>query len=247
MSTQSSPGSTKGSEIDGMVMVYVPEGSFTMGSNSHIDEQPVHTVYLDAYWIDQTEVTNRMYALCVAAGKCVPPNSSASSTRPDYYGNPDFEDFPVVYVSWNDASAYCAWPGNGTRLPTEAEWEKAARGTEERTYPWGNTIDCSLANYYGCNGDTTAIGSYPSGASPYGALDLVGNVWEWVADWYSDTYYASSPSDNPTGPANGTYRVLRGGAWLDVDDNVRSAVRGWNNPANPYNNFGFRCARGTSP
>jgi len=224
-----------------MVMVYVPEGDFSMGSNSYSDEQPIHIVYLDSFWIDQTEVTNRMYTLCVAAGKCAPPDSSSSYSRSSYYGNPDYGDFPVIYVSWNDASAYCAWADR--RLPTEAEWEKAARGTDERTYPWGNTIDCSLANYYSCVGDTTAVGSYESGKSPYGVYDLAGNIWEWVNDWYSDTYYASLPDRNPTGPSSGDYRVLRGGAWFNGDFYVRSADRYWSSPTLSNYYIGFRCSR----
>jgi formylglycine-generating enzyme required for sulfatase activity len=240
------PGSTWTRPADSMVMVYVPEGEFTMGSNSYPDEQPIHTVYLDAFWIDQTEVTNKMYALCVDAGKCAPPSSSASYTRPDYYGNSQYDDYPVIYVSWNDASAYCDWAD--ARLPTEAEWEKAARGEDGRTYPWGNTSpSCSLANYLGANngcvGDTTAVGSYPSGASPYGAYDMAGNVWEWVADWYSETYYGNSPSSNPTGPSSGDYRVLRGGTWNSVDYSVRSAFRLRYDPAVTYDYIGFRCSR----
>jgi formylglycine-generating enzyme required for sulfatase activity len=192
---------------DGMVMVFVPAGNFLMGSTDgdiaqalqtcpncdFSDEKPQHTVYLDSFWVDQTEVTNRMYALCVAAEKCDPHSNSSSSTHSNYYGNSEYDDYPVIYVSWNDASDYCAWAGGDVydvRLPTEAEWEKAARGTDGRTYPWGNdSPSCSAANYSGCVGDTTAVGSYESGQSPYGAYDLAGNVWEWVADWYSGTYY----------------------------------------------------------
>jgi len=203
---------------DGMVMVYVPEGEFEMGTSDeqrdrlieeniwdsryNDNEQPVHTVYLDAFWIDQTEVTNGQYALCVADGACQEPHSSASKTRISYYGNPEFKDYPVTYVDWYMAEAYCAWAGR--RLPSEAEWEKTARGTDERLYPWGDEIDSTLANYGGYsreNSDTTAVGSYPNGASPYGALDMAGNVWEWVADVYDFTYYSNSPTENPLGPA----------------------------------------------
>jgi formylglycine-generating enzyme required for sulfatase activity len=194
-------GSTKMSEIDGMEMVYVPAGEFEMGSgNGKDDEKPVHTVYLDAFWIDQTEVTNGMYARCVNAGKCDPPNLSRSYSRESYYGNSEFDNYPVIYVSWIDADYYCDWAGR--RLPTEAEWEKAASWDEEskkkHTYPWGDSIDCSMVNYRGkdgvCIGDTTEVGSYENGKNPYGLYDMAGNVWEWVADWYLESYYRSDPS-----------------------------------------------------
>ena len=228
---------------DGMVMVYVPEGEFEMGTSDeqrdhwiekygwdpdwNYNEQPIHTVYLDAFWIDRTEVTNGQYALCVAEGACQEPSSSESAKRTSYYGNPEFQDFPVVYVDWYMAKAYCAWAGR--RLPTEAEWEKAARGTDGRTYPWGEGIDSTLANYGGtdCKDcDTTAVGSYLTGASPYGALDMAGNVWEWVADEYDNRYYLNSPSENPPGPSfDGTMRVYRGGPWNGTTNTTRSATR----------------------
>jgi len=245
-------GSKWTSPVDNMVMVYVPEGDFSMGSdNIRLDERPVHTVYLDAFWIDQTEVTNRMYALCVAEGACQPPTNSSSRGRSSYYGNPEFDNYPVSYVDWNMAEAYCRWAGR--RLPTEAEWEKAARGTDGGTYPWGNSPPtCTLASLpslgYGkssCVEATTAVGSYLAGASPYGALDMAGNVWEWVNDWYSGTYYNQSPASNPTGPASGDYRVLRGVSWGNNVDNVRSAYRFGGNPtiySSPYI-LGFRCSR----
>jgi formylglycine-generating enzyme required for sulfatase activity len=230
-----------------MVLVYVPAGEFTMGSkDGGSDAQPVHTVYLDAYWIDQTEVTNAMYAKCVAAGKCQPLSSNASHTRSSYYNNTQYANYPVVYVDWNDAQTYCAWAGR--RLPTEAEWEKAARGTDGRIYPWsGYSPTCSLANYWtmdgSCIGDTIKVGSYLAGASPYGALDMAGNVWEWAADWYAENYYASSPLSNPTGPASGQVRVLRGGSWGDSVDDIRSAFRFRFNPDKANSYQGFRCSR----
>ena len=233
---------TETPEIDGMTMLYVPAGEFQMGSdNGERDEKPVHTVYLDAFWIDQSEVTNAMYAKCVEARECDPPSSTGSRTRESYYGNAEFGDYPVIYVSWNDAVAYCEWAER--RLPTEAEWEKAARGTDERTYPWGNTIDSSYANYNSNVGDTMAVGSYEKGASFYGAYDMAGNVWEWIADWYGSDYYASSPSSNPTGPDSGSARVLRGGAWVNYNDFARSAYRGRGDPASSNVNLGFRCSR----
>ena len=246
---------------DGMVMVYVAEGEFEMGTSDeqrdrlveenvwdedwNYNEQPIHTVYLDAFWIDRTEVTNGQYALCVAEGACQEPDSSESDKRISYYGNPEFKDFPVVYVDWYMAEAYCAWAGR--RLPTEAEWEKAARGTDGRTYPWGEGIDSTLANYDGSgrgNSDTTAVGSYITGASPYGALDMAGNVFEWVADEYDNRYYLNSPSENPPGPSFGTgRRVYRGGSWDGTSNSVRSAAR-WKRRAD-YVDFpsgGIRCA-----
>ena len=232
--------------IDGMTLLYVPAGEFIMGSeDSGDDEKPVHTVYINAFWIDQTEVTNALYAMCVKAGVCDEPSSKTSRTRNNYYGKSEFDDYPVIYVSWNDASTYCSWADR--RLPTEAEWEKAARGENAFTYPWGNTqLSNNLLNYSVVVGDTTEVGSYPDGASPYGALDMVGNVAEWVYDWYDSNYYQSSPSSNPQGPSSGQYRVLRGGSVGTTYDGVRSADRDRGNPTITYNSFGFRCAMDVS-
>ncbi len=247
---------------DGMVMVYVPEGEVEIGTSDeqkallietgnwerwNSSEQPIHTVYLDAFWIDKTEVTNGQYALCLAEGACQEPHFSKSATRDNYFGNPEFDAYPVVFVDWYMAEAYCAWAGR--RLPTEAEWEKAARGTDGRLYPWGNEIDDKLANYgqdaTGCEGcDTTAVGSYPDGASTYGALDMAGNVWEWVADEWDENYYDNSPSENPQGPSFGSSkRTTRGGSWNGTMTSVRSATR--YGLTATYVNFpggGIRCA-----
>jgi formylglycine-generating enzyme required for sulfatase activity len=229
--------------IDGALLVFVPAGEFTMGSDDGgSDERPAHTVYLDAFAIDRTEVTNAQYARCVQAGACRPPDPSRSSTRADYFADPRYADYPVIYVSWDDARAYCAWAGR--RLPTEAEWEKAARGTDGRTYPWGDEWDASKANTDEAGpGDTTPVGAYPQGASPYGALDMAGNVWEWVADWYGANYYRESPGENPLGPASGAYRVVRGGSWNNYQWLARAAIRGRNTPGNRDDDVGFRCAR----
>ena len=236
-------GPTRVSAIEDMKLIYVPEGNFSMGSEAFINEQPVHTVNLDAFWIYQTEVTNGIYALCVQAGKCTPPIENRSDTRSEYYDDAQYANYPVIFVNWNQARAYCSWAN--ARLPTEAEWEKAARGTDARTYPWGNDAPtCSLVNFdggSGCVADTSAVGSYPSGASPYGALDMAGNVWEWVNDWYSETYYSQSSSSNPQGPSLGDFRVLRGGSWFNIEDDVRTSSRIMYNPSDSYLTIGFRC------
>ena len=231
---------------DDMTLLYVPAGEFTMGSDYGIfDELPIHVVNLDSFWVDQTEVTNARYALCVKDGGCKMPDFSKSYARDIYYGNSEFDNYPVIYVSWDDAKAYCSWAGR--RLLTEAEWEKAARDDSGRIYPWGNnTPNDNLLNYDQNVGDTTEVGKYPNGTSLYGALDIAGNVWEWVADWY-DTYYVSSSTSNPLGPASGTYRVLRGGSWNDKVNDVRSANRLRYIPANTNINIGFRCAVSATP
>jgi formylglycine-generating enzyme required for sulfatase activity len=235
-------GSTRIAPIDGATMVYVPAGEFVMGSNDYDDEKPPHTVYLDAFWIDKYEVTNALYKKCVDAGKCSPPSESKSYTRRSYYGNTQYDNYPVIYVTWENANQYCTWANK--KLPTEAQWEKAARGTDGRIYPWGNTFDKNLLNSVeGGKGDTTAVGSYPAGASPYGAMDMAGNVWEWVADWYDANYYKNSASRNPTGPTSGLYRVLRGGSWDSDSLVVRAAYRHLSVPVYRGSDVGFRCAQ----
>ena len=232
---------------DGMPMASVPGGSFFwMGSDTDSsNEMPAHTVTLDTFWIDQTEVTNGMYAKCVQSGACQLPKNRSSHTHSSYYGFTSFSIYPVIYVDWNQAKAYCEWVGS--RLPSEAEWEKAAVGSDGRTYPWGETIDSTYANYNLLLGDTVKAGSYKKGASPYGVYDMAGNVSEWVADWYGSTYYQSSPAVNPTGPAFGEQRVIRGGSWGSSDTDVRSMKRDFNYP-NAYGNaIGFRCASSSAP
>ncbi len=241
-------GSTRVSSIDNMTMVYVPSGDFLMGSPDAVgedDEHPQHTVYLDAYWIDQTEVTNGMYELCVNEGACTPPSNNSSNTRSFYYGNFTYYDYPVIYVDWDQAQAYCKWAGR--QLPSEAQWEKAARGTDGQVYPWGNNSpDSFLTNYNSIVGDTTEAGNYPFGDSPYKVKDMAGNVWEWVADWYYNRIYYSQSQSNPIGSTLGEFHVLRGGSWTNYIYNIRSAYRSKDSPSSASSNIGFRCSLSAS-
>jgi formylglycine-generating enzyme required for sulfatase activity len=221
---------------DGAEMVLVPAGEFTMGSNEYDDEKPPRRVYLDAFHIDKYEVTNAQYRRFIQATRRAAPSY-------EYDARFNGVTQPVVGVSWHDAAAYCGWAGK--RLPTEAEWEKAARGTDGRKYPWGEAWDASRANADDSKlGRTTPVGSYPSGASPYGVHDMAGNVFEWVADWYAADYYQRSPERNPQGPDSGQSRVVRGGSWLISPIILRASVRISSSPGNRYNYVGFRCARG---
>jgi formylglycine-generating enzyme len=227
---------------DGMVLV--PSGAFQRGCNTAVDsecasdESPYKTITLSAFKIDKTEVTVSAYKACVNAGECSAPNTGNSCN----WNVSGREDHPINCVDWAQANAYCAWAGK--RLPTEAEWEKAARGTEGRKYPWRNSaIDCTKANRLGCVGSTTSVGDYPSGASPDGALDMAGNVWEWVTDWYDSGYYATSPTTDPEGPSSGRYRVLRGGSWGTGPAYARASSRAWDYPGNRLVLSGFRCAQ----
>lgn len=233
-------------DSNGIEMVLIPEGMFTMGMDSGewipSDQQPAHKVYLEAYYIDKYEVTNIQYAACVQAGKCSHPQNSSSPTRSSYYNNPKYADYPVIYVDWYMAKAYCEW--REAHLPTEAEWEKAARGTggENIHWDWHGDEHCGcLPQWFDCIGDTTAVGSNQSGNNnPYGVYDMGGNVLEWVEDWYQNDYYLFSPTNNPPGPSSGTVRVQRGGDW----DNCQDVTdRLWRYPDNIYYTYGFRCAR----
>jgi len=219
------------SPIDGMPQVYVQAGAVRMGGlDVHADDRdelPAHTVSLDAFWIDQLEVTNAMYMLCVQAGACPPPEDWASDKRPSYFSNEEFKDYPVVHVTWEQASTYCAWAER--RLPTEAEWERAARGDDFRNYPWGDEPPSDMyANFNRFVGDTSRVGTYAAGASPFGAFDMAGNVWEWVTDLYGTEYYKTSPGHSPTGPETSStnLRVIRGGSFQDEWVNLRVSKRG---------------------
>jgi formylglycine-generating enzyme required for sulfatase activity len=244
-----------------MEMIYVLGGTFEMGSNDGDDhEQPVHPVTLDSFWIDKTEVTNDQFErFAQATGYRTDAEKEGASGvyrdgRWSQLNGADWQhpsgpetsisdrmDHPVVQVSWNDATAYCRWAGG--RLPTEAEWEYAARGSDGKTYPWGNDPpNDTLLNYNLNVGDTTEVGSYPDGASWIGAMDMAGNVWEWVNDSYNSDYYVTSPAVNPKGPETGEVKVLRGGSWLFDDENVRAANRLYAvQPDDRSVNSGFRC------
>jgi formylglycine-generating enzyme required for sulfatase activity len=219
-------------------MVQVPAGSFTMGGGEEEDEQPAHRVYLSEFFLDRDEVTRGEYQKCVAAAACQPPAN---------YGKGQ-DDVAVTGVSWRDANAYCRFVGK--RLPTEAEWEKAARGDDRRIFPWGNEPRCDQANFGNFEGEgrcpqnpghPTHVGSYP-GASPYGARDMAGNVWEWVADRYDARYYRHASARDPKGPARGERRVVRGGACCSMFGLPRAS----NRLAFPEGyrdiDIGFRCA-----
>jgi eukaryotic-like serine/threonine-protein kinase len=225
------PGTVMINPIDEAEMVYVPAGEFVMGSEdqeANGNEGPRHKIYLDAYWIYKYEVTNEQYRLCCEEGGC-------SSYAGDYPEN----DKPAKFVDWFEADAYCQWVGGS--LPTEAQWEKAARGTDARTYPWGNeSPNCYLAQMNNCGG-ATSVGSLPDGASPYGAMDMAGNLLEWVADWYKWGYYSDSPYENPTGPGGGDARVLRGGSWMSTAVELRVTNRDKRDPSTQNTWYGFRC------
>jgi eukaryotic-like serine/threonine-protein kinase len=222
--------------------VEVPAGTFSMGSDTGApDERPIHRVSGSGFMMDRYEVTNARYAACVKEGACSPPALLSSFKRAEYFGVPELADYPVIHVSWGQAASFCVWAGG--RLPTEAEWERAARGTEDaRTYPWGDDApSCDKANFAGCVGDTDRVGRRPAGQSPYGAFDMAGNVWEWTADWYEAGYYSRSPDQDPTGPDAGQMKVMRGGCWVSGANSLRATCRKAELPGLWAPNVGFRC------
>jgi formylglycine-generating enzyme required for sulfatase activity len=228
---------------DGAPMVIITAGEFIMGSTAASDERPAHRVYLDAYYIDKFEVTIARYGKFLEA--------VTSQQRPHQWNTvklSEDSDRPVVGVTWSDAEAYCRWAEK--RLPTEAEWEKAARGTDARKYPWGDEDPGEgVANFGRCCGWTgfsllARVGTNQAGQSPYGVHDMAGNVWEWVADWYDAQYYKTSPAQNPKGPTVAREKVIRGGSWSNRAGDLRTSVR--DKVAPTYRNYsiGFRCASG---
>jgi formylglycine-generating enzyme required for sulfatase activity len=262
---------------DGMVMVYVPGGEFQMGSDEddieyalqmcgayghHCergwfeDELPAHTVTLDNFWMDRTEVTNGQYQRCVEEDACNSPIMDVTYTRAAYFSDETYSDYPVIHVTWNQAVAYCEWAE--ARLPTEAEWEYAARGPQGNLFPWGNDFAGTYLNYCDANcdiacadqeyddgfRDTAPAANYPAGASWCGALNMAGNVWEYTADWYDEQYYDDSPVLNPEGPLSWTRgRVVRGGAWGSCRVYTRSTFRLRDDPRQVIAPVGFRCVR----
>lgn len=234
------------SEIDGMTLLYIPGG--LMGKN----EKMINIeFYLDDFYIDQTEVSNEQYRLCVEAGECEEPEDD------EYYGDSQFNKYPVVYVSWSEAQDYCQWAGR--ELPTDTQWEKAAQGTDQRIYPWGDTFDGELLNFCDTNCENywrdenwndgnvqlAPVGSYKGGASPYGVLDMAGNVSEWVADWYSGLGEEAADYmiiENPTGPNSGEYKIIRGGSWYHSSEDTQLTKQNYISPQHTSNSIGFRCA-----
>ncbi len=236
----------------GAVMLLIPAGEFQMGSKglSKIEE-PIHTVYLDAYYIDKFEVSNQQYAQFLNAQgnqfeglanwiEANDPDLKVREIEGVWTVEPGFENYPMNEMTWYGARAFCSWRGG--RLPTEAEWEKAARGTDGRLYPWGDTASCEQANYYGCNYALLPVDSFSQATSPYGVFNMAGNIMEWVNDWYAEDYYANSEYTNPTGPETGTHKVFRGGAYINGAHHIRTTYRWPKLPVLTYVATGFRCA-----
>ncbi len=229
-----------GSDEEELNTVYAEneKAGFSYGKNWFSHEKPKHKVELDAYFIDKYEVTNAQYKKCVSEGKCKKPYDTT------WYNDAGKQNHPVVYVDWFMSDTFCKW--SGKRLPTEAEWEKASRGENGNIWPWGNEFDCkkSCNSVSPCNQNSTRkVGSFSSDVSSYGVVDMAGNVWEWVSDWYDKNYYKNSPEKNPKGPSNGQTKVLRGGSWGDDNPVIfRGADRIRLVPSVGGDSGGFRCA-----
>ncbi len=241
---------------DGAPMVLIPAGPFFMGvpkwaRDGGLDEYPNHEVELGAYVIDKYEVTHGLYLEFIRATGHRVPSHPTDSSKNLWQGGlmpESIAPLPVVNVDWFDANAYCQWAGK--RLPTEAEWEKAARGTDDRRFPWGNVEPTSkhlnFNQTWQGEKTLTPVGIYEKGKSPYGVYDVAGNVWEWVADWYDATYYSRSPRRNPKGPATGTRRVIRSSGWQVETPQVRIFTRVASQPLDRNHSTGFRCAADVS-
>ena len=245
------PGDSYLSEIALTPMIRIPAGEFIRGrdqtSPAFVNESPQQSISLDEFYVDQYEVSNRLYDVCVKAARCPLPRLTRSVNFADYYVKSDFRNYPVVWVTWEDAQAYCEFVGK--RLPTEAEWEKAARGTEGLIYPWGDETPSEQKVNAGYNaGSMMPVGSYEAGVSPYGVYDLAGNAREWVADWFDRGYYEVAPVENPTGPVSGTNKVIRGGAWNDNMRDITTTRRKEGLPNSTFDGgLGFRCVSSTFP
>jgi len=221
--------------LDGSLLTYIPAGDFVMGLG--YGNAPQKSISLDGYWIYKTDVTNKMYAQCIATGNCAAP---AQELGTPVYTDPDYGDYPVVGVTWDMASNYCQWAQG--QLPTEAQWEKAARGPSGSAYPWGNDKPaCDVLNMQGCLGHTNGVNDYPAGKSQYGVLDLEGNVFQWINDFYGENYYDSMPLANPTGPTSGDTHVIRGSSFEGDATQTLAGIRHFG--GNGYHNYdlGLRC------
>lgn len=257
------------SAVDGKTMLFIPAGPSYLGARTDYrfaepDERPQNRLTITAFWIDETEVTNAEYEVCVDARACSNPVFTGSASTVRYFENAAYAQYPVIGVNWYQARDYCAWIGGS--LPTEAQWEKAARSPDGRRYPWEwvgsvynpreeirlNYCDAECTMPYADDSfsdgyeETAPVGSYPAGASPYGVLDMAGNVWEWTADWYASDHYEDIELENPQGPDQGFDRVIKGGSWMDglnrgVPLIFRSSNRSLRPPTQAFVDLGFRC------
>lgn len=241
-------------------MILIPSGEFVMGADSehtNTNHGPAHRVDLEAFYIDKFEVTNAQFEEFILDGGYQNQGlwtvegwdfiQKNQIKTPLHYGENTVSTepgHPVIGVSWYEADAYATWAGK--RLPTEAEWEKAARGLNARIYPWGDTMDFTKLSYFPHGTKLQLVGNFPDGASPYGVMDMAGSVWEWCSDWYSANYYSQSPRKNPKGPESSEYRVLRGGGWDSIRLQLRTYYRYSDKGIRRTYNIGFRCVQSVS-